>query len=59
MKSENRDQHSILTLYLSQSGYNYNECILCDSELADFFMSEVQSVARNYTSKHLAELADQ
>jgi len=56
MKSEKRDQHNILTLYLSQSGFNFDECILCDSELADFFMSEVQRVARNYTSKHLAEL---
>ena len=58
MKSENRDQHNILTLYLSQSGFNYDECILCDSELADFFLSEVKSVAKNYTKKHLTEFAD-
>jgi len=58
MKSENRDQHNILTLYLSQSGFNYDERTLCDSELADFFMSEIKSVAKNYTKKHLTEFAD-
>lgn len=58
MKTENRDQHNILTLYLSQSSFNYNECTLCDSELADFFMSEVKSVANNYANTHLSEFID-
>jgi hypothetical protein len=58
LKTGEKDQHNILTLYLSQSSFNYEERTLCDSELEEFFLSEVKSVARKYTNKHIAEFID-
>jgi hypothetical protein len=58
LKTGNGDQYNILTLYLSQASFNYEERMLDDSELEEFFLSEIKSVARNYTNKHIAEFVD-
>jgi len=58
LKLKNKDQHNILTLYLSQSSFNYSERTLDDSELAEFFFSEVNSFALNYTNKQIVEFIE-
>lgn len=58
LKTQNRDQHKILTLYLSQSGYNYDECLLDDDDLEAFFLSEIQSAALNFANKPIVEYID-
>ncbi len=58
LKTQNNDQHKILTLYLSQSGYNYDECLLDDTGLEAFFLSEIQSAALSFTNKPIVEYID-
>lgn len=45
LKSKNRDQYNILTLFLSVSAFNYEERMLEDTEIEDFLLSEVKRAA--------------
>lgn len=58
LKTQNRDQYNVLTLYLSQSDYNYSECLLDDNRLEAFFLSEIQSAAVNYSKIKVAEFVE-
>ena len=58
LKTDSRDQYNMLTLYLSQSDYNYSECLLDDNQMEAFLLSEVQSAAVNYSKIKVAEFVE-